>query len=188
MEKLKRYKGITLIVLVITIIILLILAGITISSLTNSGLFDKVKEAKEKWKNAQNEEEMQMAKYSNEIDSYVSSRTMNSFQYVGAYVSSDSFKHKDESSITISQLEKGNYLIVCFRTAYNSSIAEVIQNMPEDLEYGDVKTTSAGTLTKVGKNSYTLNLNNKSDITLTIDAIGTGNPFGRVYAYIFKLN
>ena len=35
-------------VLVITIVILLILAGITISSLTNTGLFGRAKEAKEK--------------------------------------------------------------------------------------------------------------------------------------------
>ena len=78
MEKLlKKYKGITLISLIVTIIILLILAGITISSLTNSGLFDKVKEAKGKWKNAQNYEEEQIAKYSNEIDNYISGPRSN---------------------------------------------------------------------------------------------------------------
>ena len=41
----KRDKGITLIALVITIIILLILAGISISGLTGSGLFQKAQEA-----------------------------------------------------------------------------------------------------------------------------------------------
>ncbi len=41
----KTNKGITLIALVITIIILLILAGISISSLTGSGLFQKAQEA-----------------------------------------------------------------------------------------------------------------------------------------------
>ena len=46
--KFKRKSGITLISLVLTIIILLILAGITISSLTNTGIFRKAKEAKEK--------------------------------------------------------------------------------------------------------------------------------------------
>lgn len=47
MEKFKNNtKGITLVVLVITIIILLILAGITISSLTNTGIFEKAKESK----------------------------------------------------------------------------------------------------------------------------------------------
>ena len=44
----KSSKGITLVALVITIIILLILAGISISALTNTGIFGKAKEAKQK--------------------------------------------------------------------------------------------------------------------------------------------
>ena len=39
----KLNKGITLVALVVTIIILLILSGITISSLTNTGLFENAK-------------------------------------------------------------------------------------------------------------------------------------------------
>ena len=39
----KTQKGITLVALVITIIILLILAGISIASLTQTGLFEKQK-------------------------------------------------------------------------------------------------------------------------------------------------
>ena len=42
----KREKGITLVALVVTIVILLILAGISISTLTQTGLFGKVKLAK----------------------------------------------------------------------------------------------------------------------------------------------
>ena len=52
----KKELGITLVALVITIIILLILAGISISTLTGSGLFEKAREAEAKSKNAQNEE------------------------------------------------------------------------------------------------------------------------------------
>lgn len=57
----KRDKGITLIVLVITIIILLILAGITISSLTESGLFLKAKESKVVHIKAEMKEQLQIA-------------------------------------------------------------------------------------------------------------------------------
>ena len=46
MKKLKQNKGITLVALVITIVILLILAGISIQALTNTGLFEKAKDAK----------------------------------------------------------------------------------------------------------------------------------------------
>ena len=70
-NKIKEHKAITLIALVITIIVLLILAGITIAQLSNSGLFEKAKLAKEKYKNSQEDEEDKIAKYSNEIDSYV---------------------------------------------------------------------------------------------------------------------
>ena len=45
-KKLKEQNAITLVALVITIVILLILAGISISALTNTGLFVKAKEAK----------------------------------------------------------------------------------------------------------------------------------------------
>lgn len=72
MKKINNNQAITLIALVITIIILLILAGISIAQLTGNGLFEKAKMAKEVSKNAQDYEETQIAKYTNEINSYVS--------------------------------------------------------------------------------------------------------------------
>ena len=41
-----KNKGITLVALVLTIIILLILAGISIAALTNTGIFGRAQEAK----------------------------------------------------------------------------------------------------------------------------------------------
>ena len=52
MRKTNKQKGITLVALVITIVLLLILAGITISSLTQTSLFAKANEAKEKTEEA----------------------------------------------------------------------------------------------------------------------------------------
>ena len=46
-KQMKNDTGITLVALVITIIILLILAGIGITALTQPGLFEKAKESKE---------------------------------------------------------------------------------------------------------------------------------------------
>ena len=45
MEKTRKNKGITLVALVITIVILLILAGISIQAITNTGLFENAKRA-----------------------------------------------------------------------------------------------------------------------------------------------
>ena len=60
-------KGITLVALVITIIILLILAGITISTLTQNGLFEKAKEAKVRSEEAQKLENETLEEYEKEI-------------------------------------------------------------------------------------------------------------------------
>jgi len=59
-KKSKLDSGITLVALVITVIILLILAGITIASLQNSGLFQKIQVAAEKSKLAIYYEDIKM--------------------------------------------------------------------------------------------------------------------------------
>lgn len=67
-ELFRNKKAITLIALVITIIVLLILAGVTVATLSNSGLFEKTQEAKEKWENAKETEETGIGKMANGID------------------------------------------------------------------------------------------------------------------------
>ena len=67
---LRNTKGITLIALVITIIILLILSGITISSLTNTGLFKNAKEAKNRTEDAQRQEQDLLNQYEEELNKY----------------------------------------------------------------------------------------------------------------------
>ena len=57
----KSIKGITLVALVITIVILLILAGISIQAITNTGLFANAKKAKEKSIEGQLKEEISLA-------------------------------------------------------------------------------------------------------------------------------
>ena len=57
-NKLKTNKGITLVALVITIILLLILAGLTISSIVNNNMIQKTQEAKEKTEIAGYEERL----------------------------------------------------------------------------------------------------------------------------------
>ena len=63
----KKNNGITLVALVITIVILLILAGISISTLTNTGIFQKAKDAKSASENAQKEEDKLISEYEKEI-------------------------------------------------------------------------------------------------------------------------
>ena len=71
-KKYKSTKGITLVALVITIIILLILATISIQSLTNTGLFKKANEAKEKTQNAAENQAKTLNEYEDELNKYIS--------------------------------------------------------------------------------------------------------------------
>lgn len=66
----KEQKGITLVALVITIIILLILAGISIATLSQTGLFQRAKDAKEKSINAQRVENNTLNEYETAFNEY----------------------------------------------------------------------------------------------------------------------
>ena len=62
-KKSLQERGITLIALVVTIIILLILAGVTLNmALSQDGLFSKTQEAADKYKKAQEDEELEIEK------------------------------------------------------------------------------------------------------------------------------
>lgn len=59
----KKQNGITLVALVITIIILIILTGITIGALQNNGLFEKAQYARNVAQDAKNDEETKINSY-----------------------------------------------------------------------------------------------------------------------------
>ncbi len=67
----KQQKGITLVALVITIIILLILAGITLGTLKDSGLFNNAKRAKNEYGEKANEENQTLKGYEDEVQTYI---------------------------------------------------------------------------------------------------------------------
>ena len=68
---LKNKKGITLVALVVTIVILLILAGISISTLTNTGIFEKAKDSKQKSDEASLDQNTKLDEYESEINAYL---------------------------------------------------------------------------------------------------------------------
>ena len=67
-----KEEGITLVALVITIIILLILATISIQSLTNTGLFKNAKKAKDETQNAAENQAKTLNEYEGELNKYIS--------------------------------------------------------------------------------------------------------------------
>ena len=67
----KQNKAITLISLIVTVVVLLILAGVSINFMFGQeGIFSRTQYAIQKYKNQQNEEETQIAKYENIIKQY----------------------------------------------------------------------------------------------------------------------
>ena len=74
--KIKQEKGITLIALVVTIVVLLILAGVSISLvLNNNGVISKAKDAKNQYAEAQTNDEKQLNEVSDWIDTKVEDTT-----------------------------------------------------------------------------------------------------------------
>ena len=72
----KHEKGITLIALVVTIVVLLILAGVSISLvLNNNGIISKAKEAKNRYAEAQTNEEKQLNELANLISTKLGETT-----------------------------------------------------------------------------------------------------------------
>ena len=70
-KKLKNEKGITLIALVITIVVLLILAGVTIATLTgDNGIITRANQAKEETEEAEKEEKNDLEKQADFINEY----------------------------------------------------------------------------------------------------------------------
>ena len=66
----KKERGITLVALVVTIIVLLILAGVAISlTIGNNGLFQRTQNAANTWRNAETNEQHTMNEFDSDFDS-----------------------------------------------------------------------------------------------------------------------
>ena len=139
----KKENGITLIALIITVIILVILAGITISQLSNSGIFEKTKEAKSRWHNAQEFEETQIAKYNNEINDVISNRN-SKMNYINLtdYISSSNWT----KAVNLDELKKYDLFILSgyWDGEYKNKACSTIFTLEELLNCGDNCTGQTG--------------------------------------------
>ena len=124
--------GITLVALVITIIILLILAGISISALTGNGLFEKAQEAKEKSEMESVKEEINLILSEWQIEKTVGKKTIEDFldeKIVKKQI--DSKNIKEDNTI---EVEKNGYSILIDRD--NSKIINISKNT-EDIIFNN---------------------------------------------------
>ena len=102
-------KGITLVALVITIIILLILAGVSITAITQTGLFEKAKQAKKKTINAQEEQQNILNKYTDYISEITGNSRSEDDNIISTIISSVKFEIKEINGKYIGiEVEKNN--------------------------------------------------------------------------------
>ena len=108
----RKDRGITLIALVVTIIVLLILAGISISMLTGqNGILNRATEAKEETEKANTEEKATLNKYKDIINQYASS--LPETNYTKPYLPNSTFKYIQEdlnSGIVIQDANENEYV------------------------------------------------------------------------------
>lgn len=130
----KRYnrknKGITLVALVVTIIILLILAGITISQLTKSGLFSKAIEAKKETQKIQIKEELERVLLEAAIEKQ-ENKEYNSNNFLNQFII---------SKITGAQISENNILINNYNFLIDRELLKIISM--EEIQNNDYKTES----------------------------------------------
>ena len=162
-------KGITLIALVITIIILLILAGISISALTNQGLFKNAKAAQNATEKAEKEQGQRLNEYEDEINKYLNNS--NEDEKIGL-ITDNINKELSKTDNTKLKDEKGNRIVVPagFKIVNGATTVDkgiVIEDVTETATKGSQFvwvtvgsiTKADGTTTEIKLNRYTFDEN-----------------------------
>ncbi len=113
-NRIEKSKGITLIALVVSIIVLLILSGVGISMLTGqNGILTKAAEAKRKTEDAEKQENERMQGYENKIDEYTGG--LPKTDYTKPYYPSTEFSKKEgdlSTGVVIQDNKENEYVWV----------------------------------------------------------------------------
>ena len=130
--KKSKNRGITLVALVVTIIILLILAGVAIGALTQTGLFENAKQAKKRYEKVGTEENQVLANYSEQINNFnsvVSNRENNNnnkLLWSGNYETSVNSNEKQISGGCVlndnNSIEDYNFILIVSATYGDEAI------------------------------------------------------------------
>ena len=199
-------KGITLVALVITIIILLILAGITIASLRSSGLFSAAQDAKTKTEEKQLEENTTLNEYANEIAKWTGNSQSKALEVNKKYENKTELTDANGNKIVV----PAGFKIVSDATTNNATTVDqgiVIEDATGTatngsqfvwIPVGDIKKAD-GTTTAIALNRYTFaedgtpTAQNESAIVSEYDAknnnfqeletSATGNSKGSITAF-----
>ena len=138
-DTLRRNKGITLIALVVTIIVLLILAGISIAMLTGqNGILNRAAEAKEKTRTAQKDESQKLKGYEDIMAQYTGSLPLR--EETKPYFPNSTFSYKEgdlSTGLVIKDSNDNEYVwvevptTIYDNTTYNNNGANKPKNADE---------------------------------------------------------
>ena len=167
MEKLKRNKGITLISLIITIVILIILATITVNqSLGDNGLFKKARQGAQEYKNAQDYEETEIAKTINEIDNFVGGNRTTPFSTPDLIYSGTTTELTSYNLIEGKSLANYNYIIIQTNNDNRSAFKMFSQIIPVcALDFTQTNDIELGAYM-----AYGVNMHFTSNTSFTLDS------------------
>ncbi len=194
----RNVRGITLIALVITIIVLLILAGVTIAQLTGNGLFEKAKLAKEKSDEAQSEENEILQDYEKKISENVGNIITDSNKENSNTKTKILFEGNQSSGKIIIENDKiSNYDSFEFifgicgtipgeRRLFSQTISKEFLEFP--FETGDIKYISLSS----GVNNVTIEIRSVTENSLEFSIKVTGadwrGQIGEIYEIIGRKN
>ena len=122
MKKLRQEKGITLVALIISIIIVLILAGISIQALTNQGIFGRANEAKRESEIANIKEQIALDIYEKQLEPPLGSITEGELETIlGKYG-------------TVNKEEDGTIIGITTEKGYEILLSDVYSGTTEEAE------------------------------------------------------
>ena len=139
----RKERGITLVALVITVVIMLILAGVAIAAVIDGdGLFSKTREATEIYENAVGNENDTIKSLMNEIDNYLGNS--NSQKADGSFDSEKGVNTPDTSALP---KETTKYVIWNYNEADSLYEEQLLDNVPDNWydydngQWANIKTT-----------------------------------------------
>lgn len=179
-RNLEQEKAITLISLVITIIVLLILAGITIATLTgDNGIITKALEAREKTEMAAIEEQLRLAQLSLKIKAETES---------GKITIEDLVKELENQGVDDVTVKDGSLIIGVTGGTGGQYIYDIEETGDgTGKEDGEIKLTPAGPIDRP-KPSVSIKITEKTDKDIKVQVTTKRNSEGRLEYYIKEEN
>ena len=174
MQMLKRNKGITLVALIITIIILLILAGVSLSFVFNGGILDKAQQAVNEYENASQKEQNLL----DQIDKYIE----NELDGSNADDDTDS-EYNSEKGVNKPKLTEGMIPV-----KYNAASEKWVITNENDEEWYDYNNKQwANVMLSDGKYKTSNSGEYTIDGTTEVEIVDLGSMFVWIPRYAYKI-